>query len=104
MVPGIFSFKITILTNNFFEFDRKMMLILPIFSSTFGQMGICIDGVAHSPYIVVYYVPYVYIVVYYVYLNCCILCIFLYIIYILLYIMYIVEYYVNCLYYVYCCI
>ena len=48
MVSGIF---ISILTDFFFDFDKnmmEMMPILPIYSSTFGQM-MGIDGVAPPP-------------------------------------------------------
>ena len=51
-VSRIFSFDFSILTN-FFDFDQemmKMMPILPINSSTFGQMGIY--GVAPTPFYV----------------------------------------------------
>ena len=40
MVSGVFNFR-------FFDFDRKIMEIMPIYSSTFGQIGI--DGVAPPP-------------------------------------------------------
>ena len=39
---------------NFFDFDRKMMKmmpVLPIYSSLFGQMGMGIDGVPPSPFL-----------------------------------------------------
>ena len=48
MVSEIFIFDFDL----FFDFDRKvikMMPILPIYSSTFGQMGMAIDGFAPSP-------------------------------------------------------
>ena len=42
MVSGIFSFNFSISTTNVFCFDQKIMKMMPmlhIYSSTFGQMG-----------------------------------------------------------------
>ena len=46
MVSGIFSFDFSILTENVLYFDQQIMKMMPIYSSTFGQMGMGIDWVA----------------------------------------------------------
>ena len=52
MVSGIFSFDLSILNKNGFYFDQKimkMMPMMPISSSNFGKMGMCIQGVTPLP-------------------------------------------------------
>ena len=39
MVSGILNFYYSISTEIFFCFDQKMMKMMPIYPSTFGQMG-----------------------------------------------------------------
>ena len=45
MLSGIFILNFSTLTEFLFDFDQKMMPILFVYSSTFGQMGISIYGV-----------------------------------------------------------
>ena len=55
MVSGTISFDFSISTNKLFDFYQKMMKMmpmLPIYSSSFGKIGMDIDGVAPPPSLV----------------------------------------------------
>ena len=49
MVSEIFIFDFDRFFSDFNRKMMKMMLILPIYPSTFGQMGMGVDGVAPPP-------------------------------------------------------